>query len=120
MILEPGRAKLIDFGLCTRTQDQCKRWVGSLNYASPEILLQRPYSPAKADVWSLGIVFYIMTHGAFPFVQDLVLRLRNELPKHAMRAICSDNGTEFKNARFDSLCCDLGLEHQFSSPYVPP
>src|SRR5207237_9175414 len=56
----------------------------------------------------------------FPLVRNLILRLQNELPKHAMRAIHSDNGTEFKNARFDNFCNDLGLEHQFSSPYVPP
>ena len=47
---------------------------------------------------------------AFEFVRDLILRLKNELPQ-AMRAIRSDNGTEFKNARFDTFCSDQGLEH---------
>ncbi|WVZ89499.1 hypothetical protein U9M48_035893 [Paspalum notatum var. saurae] len=56
---------------------------------------------------------------AFGFVRDLVLRLRNESHK-AMRAIHSDNGGEFKNSRFENFCRDLGLEHQFSSPYTPP
>ncbi|WVZ75604.1 hypothetical protein U9M48_023642 [Paspalum notatum var. saurae] len=56
---------------------------------------------------------------AFDFVWDLVLRLRNESHK-AMRAICSDNGGEFRNSRFENFCRDLGLEHQFSSPYTPP
>ncbi|WVZ75942.1 LOW QUALITY PROTEIN: hypothetical protein U9M48_023954, partial [Paspalum notatum var. saurae] len=56
---------------------------------------------------------------AFGFVQDLVLRLRNESHK-AMRAIRSDNGGEFRNSRFENFCRDLGLEHQFSSPYTPP
>ena len=55
----------------------------------------------------------------FGFARDLILRLRTEFP-NAMRAIRSDNGTEFKNGRFETLYCDLGLEHQFSSPYVPP
>ena len=55
---------------------------------------------------------------AFEFVRDLILRLKNELPQ-AMRAIRSDNGTEFKNARFDTFCSDQGLEHQYSSPYTP-
>ena len=36
-----------------------------------------------------------------------------------MRAICNDNGTEFKNARFDTFCSDQGLEHQYGSPYTP-
>ncbi|WVZ84794.1 hypothetical protein U9M48_031782 [Paspalum notatum var. saurae] len=56
---------------------------------------------------------------AFGFVWDLVLRLRNESHK-AMRAIRSDNGGEFRNSRFENFCRDLGLEHQFSSPYTPP
>ncbi|WVZ89527.1 hypothetical protein U9M48_035914 [Paspalum notatum var. saurae] len=56
---------------------------------------------------------------AVGFVWDLVLRLRNESHK-AMRAIRSDNGGEFRNSRFENFCHDLGLEHQFSSPYTPP
>ncbi|WVZ70513.1 hypothetical protein U9M48_019174 [Paspalum notatum var. saurae] len=56
---------------------------------------------------------------AFGFVWDLVLRLRNESHK-AMRAIRSDNGGEFRNSHFKNFCRDLGLEHQFSSPYTPP
>ncbi|WVZ54674.1 LOW QUALITY PROTEIN: hypothetical protein U9M48_005438 [Paspalum notatum var. saurae] len=56
---------------------------------------------------------------AFGFVRDLVLRLRNESHK-AMRAIHSDNGGEFKNSWFETFCRDLGLEHQFPSPYTPP
>ncbi|WVZ97244.1 hypothetical protein U9M48_042794 [Paspalum notatum var. saurae] len=56
---------------------------------------------------------------AFGFVRDLVLKLRNESHK-AMRAIRGDNGGEFRNSRFENFCRDLGLEHQFSSPYTPP
>ncbi|WVZ76482.1 hypothetical protein U9M48_024458 [Paspalum notatum var. saurae] len=56
---------------------------------------------------------------AFGFVRDLVLRLRNKSHK-AMRAIHSDNGGEFRNSHFENFCRDLGLEHQFSSPYTPP
>ncbi|WVZ76408.1 LOW QUALITY PROTEIN: hypothetical protein U9M48_024385 [Paspalum notatum var. saurae] len=52
---------------------------------------------------------------AFGFVWDLV---KNESQK-AMRAIRSDNGGEFRNSRFENFCRDLGLEHQFSSPYTP-
>ncbi|WVZ93435.1 hypothetical protein U9M48_039413, partial [Paspalum notatum var. saurae] len=56
---------------------------------------------------------------ALGFVRDLVLRLTNESHK-AMRAIRSDNGGEFRNSCFENFCRDLGLEHQFSSPYTPP
>ena len=55
----------------------------------------------------------------FGFVRDLILRLRNERHGDAIRAIRSDNGTEFRNDRFDAFCSDQGLEHQYSTPYVP-
>jgi hypothetical protein len=54
----------------------------------------------------------------FGFVRDLILRLKNERHGDAVRAIRSDNGSEFKNSRFETFCRDLGLEHLFSSPYV--
>ncbi|WVZ63534.1 LOW QUALITY PROTEIN: hypothetical protein U9M48_013158 [Paspalum notatum var. saurae] len=69
--------------------------------------------------WFSWIFFMEFTDEAFGFVRDLVLRLRNESHK-AMRAIRSDNGGEFRNSRFENFCRDLGLEHQFSSPYTPP
>jgi transposase InsO family protein len=56
---------------------------------------------------------------AFSHTRDLILRLQNKFPKNAMRLICSDNGTEFKNTHFKTFCASLGLEHQFSSPDVP-
>jgi transposase InsO family protein len=66
-------------------------------------------------------VFFVEEKGeTFGFVRELVLRLRNERHEDAIRAIRSDNGSEFRNSRFESFCHDLGLEHQFSSPYTPP
>jgi transposase InsO family protein len=56
----------------------------------------------------------------FGFVQDLIVRLKNERHGNAIRAIHSDNSSEFKNSRFDAFGRDLGLEHQYSTPYVPP
>jgi transposase InsO family protein len=66
-------------------------------------------------------VFFLEDKGEmFGFVRDLVLRLRNERHGDAIRVIRSNNGSEFKNSRFETFCHDLGLEHQFSSPYTPP
>jgi hypothetical protein len=48
------------------------------------------------------------------------MRLKNERHGNAIRAIRSDNGSEFKNSRFDAFCRDLGLEHQYLTPYVLP
>ncbi|WVZ93799.1 hypothetical protein U9M48_039754 [Paspalum notatum var. saurae] len=64
------------------------------------------------------VFFMEFKEEAFGFVRNLVLRLRNESHK-ALRAIRSDNGGEFRNSGFENFCRDLGLEHQFSSPYTP-
>jgi hypothetical protein len=44
--------------------------------------------------------------------------LKNERHEDVVRAIRSNNGTKFKNSRFETFCHDLGLEHQVFSPYV--
>jgi transposase InsO family protein len=57
-------------------------------------------------------VFFLEDKGeTFGFVGDLVLRLRNERHGDAIRAIRSDNGSKFRNSRFETFCHDLGLEH---------
>jgi transposase InsO family protein len=69
------------------------------------------------NVW----VFFLKEKGeTFGFVRDLFLRLRNERHGDAIRTIRSDNGLEFKNARFKTFFHNLGLEHQFFSLYTPP
>jgi serine/threonine protein kinase len=34
---------------------------------SPEIVSREPYNPFKSDVWSLGVLLYLMLHGIYPF-----------------------------------------------------
>jgi transposase InsO family protein len=64
-------------------------------------------------------VFFLADKGeTFGFVRDMILRLKNERRGDVVRAIRRDNGSEFKNSRFETFFHDLGLEHQFSSPYV--
>jgi transposase InsO family protein len=66
------------------------------------------------------VLFFEVKGETFGFVRDLVLRLRNERHGHAIQAIRSVNGSKFRNSRFETICHDLGLENQFSSPYTPP
>jgi hypothetical protein len=56
----------------------------------------------------------------FGFVRDLIVRMRNERHGNAIRAIRSDNGSEFKNSRFDAFCRDLGLENISIRPLMFP
>ena len=43
---------------------------GSLCYACPEIIQNEHYNPELADVWSLGVVLYVMICGYLPFSED--------------------------------------------------
>jgi transposase InsO family protein len=49
---------------------------------------------------------------------SLALRLNNEHP-NSLKAIRSDNGTEFRNASFDEFCLKHGIDQQFLTPRVP-
>jgi transposase InsO family protein len=54
----------------------------------------------------------------FEHFQLLTLRLNNEHP-NCLKAIRSDNWTEFRNASFDGFCLEHDIDQQFSTPHVP-
>jgi transposase InsO family protein len=54
----------------------------------------------------------------FEHFWSLALRLNNEHP-NCLKAILSDNGTDFRNASFDEFCLEHGIDQQFSAPHVP-
>ena len=44
-----------------------KRTFGTKIYNAPELALSEEYDGRKADVWSLGVVLYLVTTGYHPF-----------------------------------------------------
>jgi transposase InsO family protein len=54
----------------------------------------------------------------FEHFQSLASRLINEHP-NCLKAMHSDNGTEFRNAFFNQFCLEHGANKHFSAPRVP-
>jgi testis-specific serine kinase len=44
-------------------------------YAAPEIISGSRYDPMKSDIWSLGIVLFVMLNGEMPFEDSVLSRL---------------------------------------------
>jgi transposase InsO family protein len=54
----------------------------------------------------------------FEHFRRLALKLNNEHP-NCLKAIRSDNATEFRNASFAEFCLEHGIDQQFSTSCVP-
>ncbi|CAE7511726.1 unnamed protein product, partial [Symbiodinium microadriaticum] len=64
--------KLIDFGFVCRCGPDVpkeKRLCGTPGYVAPEMLNSMPYG-CEVDMWSLGVIMYVLLAGAPPFISD--------------------------------------------------
>ncbi|KAI8368370.1 kinase-like domain-containing protein [Choanephora cucurbitarum] len=64
-----GNIKIIDFGLSNvfTAKSQLSTFCGSLYFAAPELLEGRLYTGPEVDVWSFGVVIYVLVCGIVPF-----------------------------------------------------
>jgi len=53
--------KICDFGFATDNNDHLTEFLGTQQYAAPEILRNRAYDGFKADIFSLGVVLITLT-----------------------------------------------------------
>lgn len=69
LISKTGDIKIIDFGLSNlfSPRGHLKTFCGSLYFAAPELLQARAYTGPEVDVWSFGIVLYVLVCGKVPF-----------------------------------------------------
>lgn len=72
LLTRDGRIKLADFGMATLLK-RCNLLhtaCGSPQYCAPEVISGERYDGRAADVWSLGVVLFVMTTGGLPFDDD--------------------------------------------------
>ncbi|KAJ3008659.1 serine/threonine-protein kinase KIN2 [Thoreauomyces humboldtii] len=69
LIDKHGSIKLIDFGLSNMyaPDAQLETFCGSLYFAAPELLSARAYTGPEVDIWSLGVILYVLVCGRVPF-----------------------------------------------------
>lgn len=70
--------RLIDFGLAVQDQSIMKTQCGSPSYASPEMIMGKPYA-ISSDIWSCGVVLYVMVVGHLPFEDTNMARLAQKI-----------------------------------------
>ncbi|XP_051485195.1 LOW QUALITY PROTEIN: SNF-related serine/threonine-protein kinase-like [Apus apus] len=95
---EQGVVKLTDFGFSNRFQpgEMLTTSCGSLAYSAPEILLGDEYDAPAVDIWSLGVILYMLVCGHPPFQEandsetlTMIMDCRYTVPPH-VSAECAD------------------------------
>jgi serine/threonine protein kinase len=64
--------KYIDFGFATeKSNGYLTTFLGTPNYAAPELHLKQPYLGVYEDIFSLGVTLFIIVTGHLPFILPL-------------------------------------------------
>lgn len=83
LISKTGDIKIIDFGLSNLFSPKAhlKTFCGSLYFAAPELLQAKPYTGPEVDIWSFGIVLYVLVCGKVPFDDQSMPQLHAKIKK---------------------------------------
>ncbi|KAF2189554.1 serine/threonine protein kinase-like protein Kin1 [Zopfia rhizophila CBS 207.26] len=83
LISKTGDIKIIDFGLSNlfSPRSHLKTFCGSLYFAAPELLQAKQYTGPEVDIWSFGIVLYVLVCGKVPFDDQSMPQLHAKIKK---------------------------------------
>ncbi|PIN18463.1 Serine/threonine protein kinase [Handroanthus impetiginosus] len=83
---ENGNLKVSDFGLSALTES--KRQDGLLHttcgtpaYVAPEVISRKGYDGAKADIWSCGVILFVLLAGYLPFHDSNLMEMYRKISK---------------------------------------
>lgn len=90
LVDENGCLKVSDFGLSALT-DQIRldgllhTLCGTPAYVAPEILTKKGYDGAKVDVWSCGVILFVLNAGYLPFNDPNLMAMYKKIYKGEFR-----------------------------------
>lgn len=67
MIDSNFNVKLCDFGFATNNRNDITTFCGTTGYISPELLNKQPYNGVANDIFSLGVILFVLVTGTMPF-----------------------------------------------------
>ena len=90
MLDEDGNLKVSDFGL-SAVSDQIRQdglfhtFCGTPAYVAPEVLARKGYDGAKVDIWSCGVVLFVLMAGYLPFHDRNVMAMYKKIYRGEFR-----------------------------------
>ncbi|XP_066901444.1 obscurin isoform X2 [Halyomorpha halys] len=74
------QVKLVDFGCAQKVSKlgNVVKFQGSVEFSAPEVLCQEPAYP-QSDIWSVGVLTYVMLSGVSPFLGESVGETRQNI-----------------------------------------
>lgn len=83
---EDENLKVSDFGLSAlpeqmRNDGLLHTRCGTPAYVAPEVLRKKGYDGAKADIWSCGVILYVLLAGFLPFQNENVMKMYTKIFK---------------------------------------
>lgn len=80
-----GSVRIVDFSISQFIPDGVDKLVlkmkGTPAYQAPETFGEYPYNPFVADIWSLGVTFYVMVFHELPFKAQKLVDLQKRIAK---------------------------------------
>ncbi|XP_030954844.1 CBL-interacting serine/threonine-protein kinase 6-like [Quercus lobata] len=81
---EEGNLKVTDFGLSAFTEHLKQDGLlhttcGTPAYVAPEVIGKKGYDGAKADLWSCGVILYVLLAGFLPFQEDNIVAMYRKI-----------------------------------------
>lgn len=83
---DEGNLKVTDFGLSAFSEHLKQDGLlhttcGTPAYVSPEVIGKKGYDGAKADLWSCGVILYVLLAGFLPFQDDNLVAMYKKIYK---------------------------------------